>query len=130
MHIGRGDFFCAFDLPQQLNTRAGAQIENAADWTYWRGLQQRETRRAYSQHMVRAGYVIHEGGIDVGEDEPVSAHDGVGADVEGNVGHAVGVGKRNLGIQQLGSQARSYGLTQKRGRQVLVQEEKRINKSI
>ena len=72
--------------------------------------------------MVWARYVVDQGGVDVGEDETVGANDGVGADIEGNVCLAMGVGNRNFGIQQLGSQARAYRLAQKRGRQVLMQE--------
>jgi len=54
--------------------------------------------------------------------QKIASH--LAGDSDDGGGVQVGVGKRNLGIQQLGSQARSYGLTQKRGRQVLVQEEK------
>ena len=53
--------------------------------------------------MVWARYVVDQGGVDVGEDETVGANDSVGADIEGNVGLAMGVGNRNIGIQQLGS---------------------------
>ena len=72
--------------------------------------------------MVGARYVVDQGSVDVGEDETVGANDGVGADIEGNVYLAMGVGNRNIGIQQLGSQARAYRFAQKRGRQVLMQE--------
>ncbi len=46
------------------------------------------------KHMVWARYVVDQGGVDVGEDETVGANDGVGADIEGDVGLAMGVGTK------------------------------------